>query len=525
MEDLAYSKRCEAQHEAGNLLDLVLTDLAEARVQTLPRVADHNLLLVDVPLAVPCTSTAKRKVWLWSKARWEDLKEGVLRIYCEEELQQGTVSQAAQSFTKKLLDTTAANVPTKLVQEARGTHPWVNDKLLELVTERRAAEGTKNEKDAVLACSQGFLDEFQKYELRCKEELKALKPGSRAWWRRSRELLDKKTGTQGVPALKKPGGEWLRHAQDKAEHFADTFEGKFVLPAAVTNLYSEVRQETLELLPPTLDWNLLYSAVLEALKNLREDSATGPDLLPTRLLKTCAEELATPVTTVVQRILLEGEWPDTWREHWILPLYKKKAVWNVQNYRGVHLTSQLSKVAERVVKTLLEPYLEKPPLAQGPFQFAYRKERGARDALLFAVCSWLLAFNSRLKVALYCADVAGAFDRVDAARLEEKLRGLGLSTFLVKTLASWLKPRRAQVVLEGVHSRVLKLANMVFQGTVLGPPLWNAFYADCRRAVEACGFQDLFFADDLNCWKTYPSHTLNSLLLEAAKKCQNEVHT
>ena len=36
-------------------------------------------------------------------------------------------------------------------------------------------------------------------------------------------------------------------AQGKAELFADTFSGKFILPANVTNLYSELQRETLEL--------------------------------------------------------------------------------------------------------------------------------------------------------------------------------------------------------------------------------------------------------------------------------------
>ena len=50
------------------------------------------------------------------------------------------------------------------------------------------------------------------------------------------------------------------------------------------------------------------------------------------------------------------------------------------------------------------------------------------------------------------------------------------------------------------------------------------FYADCRKAVEACGFQDLFFADDLNCWKSFAAQTANKVLREAAGNCQKEVH-
>ena len=44
------------------------------------------------------------------------------------------------------------------------------------------------------------------------------------------------------------------------------------------------------------------------------------------------------------------------------------------------------------------------------------------------------------------------------------------------------------------------LANSVFQGTVLGPPLWNYFYADARFSVRNLGFTETVFADDFNCW-------------------------
>ena len=303
------------------------------------------------------------------------------------------------------------------------------------------------------------------------------------------------------------------------------FTGKFVLPEPVNNTYSILQYGAVWVLEAGLaDWHTLRKWTLNALKALKEDSATGPDKLPTRLLKACAEELADFLTDLVLRILLEGEWPDDWREHWVVPLYKKKSVWDALNYRGVHLTSQLSKVVERVLAKLLEPYLELP-LAQGPYQFAYRKERGARDALLLLVCSWLVAFNTGKKVAVYCADVAAAFDRVDAERLAAKLKALGVPVYLLRVLESWLAPRRARVVLEGKSSRFFQLVNMVFQGTVLGPPLWNVYYADCSRAVRESGFLELLFADDLNCWKLFPCSVPNHILLEAAKDCQAEVHS
>ena len=32
--------------------------------------------------------------------------------------------------------------------------------------------------------------------------------------------------------------------------------------------------------------------------------------------------------------------------------------------------------------------------------------------------------------------------------------------------------------------------DMVFQGTVWGPPLWNVFYADARVAIQSAGFEE-----------------------------------
>ena len=44
-----------------------------------------------------------------------------------------------------------------------------------------------------------------------------------------------------------------------------------------------------------------------------------------------------------------------------------------------------------------------------------------------------------------------------------------------KMLRSWLGERTANVAVGGALSRDLRLADMVYQGTGCGPPLWNVF--------------------------------------------------
>ena len=47
------------------------------------------------------------------------------------------------------------------------------------------------------------------------------------------------------------------------------------------------------------------------------------------------------------------------------------------------------------------------------------------------------------------------------------------------------------------------MQDMVYQGTVLGPSLWNTFFQDARLPVNESGFMEIVFADDLSAWKLF----------------------
>ena len=125
---------------------------------------------------------------------------------------------------------------------------------------------------------------------------------------------------------------------------------------------------------------------------------------------------------------------------------------------------------------------------------------------------------------LYCADVAGAFDRVKLERLVAKLEKKGLHPHLARVLKSWLGNRTANVAVGGALSRDLGLSDMVYQGIVLGPVLWNLFYGDVQEACAAADFLELVYADDLNAYTTAPASSSNEDLLGKAAVCQREVH-
>lgn len=205
------------------------------------------------------------------------------------------------------------------------------------------------------------------------------------------------------------------------------------------------------------------------LKELDPDSAVGPDGIASIVLRKMYMVLETPITIIVRKIVQTSIWPELWKSHWIYPLFKKGLVSNAHDYRGIHLTSQLSKIAERVLARIFITPMVKSLSLYGENQFAYTEKRGARDVLAFIVLSSLLAFARGKKLALYQADVSGAFDRVDSEILLEKCRRARLHPKLIRILSSWLIGRSASVVVGSTQSPLFPMTNMVFQGTVLGP--------------------------------------------------------
>ena len=191
------------------------------------------------------------------------------------------------------------------------------------------------------------------------------------------------------------------------------------------------------------------------------------------ILKKCASQLSLPVTLLSRLCLSQGRWPLCWRTHWIRPLHKRSLGADAANYRGVQLTSQLSKVVERTNGSAFVAWLAKHCF--GEHQYAYTSKRSHRDVLAVNVCNWLLLLDAGFSVGLFCSDVSGAFDRVRRQRLCNKLSASGLPSDVVNFLASWLEDRVSNVIVSGALSPDSVLANNVFQGTVLGPPLWHNF--------------------------------------------------
>ena len=93
--------------------------------------------------------------------------------------------------------------------------------------------------------------------------------------------------------------------------------------------------------------------VVEAIGELKCNAAPGPDGVPARLLKGCAQAIAIPLELMWRRSLDEGVVPSYYKLSLVTPLHKKGDRVLPGNYRPVSLTSHIVKVFERVLKKKL----------------------------------------------------------------------------------------------------------------------------------------------------------------------------
>ena len=69
------------------------------------------------------------------------------------------------------------------------------------------------------------------------------------------------------------------------------------------------------------------------------------------------------------------------------------------------------------------------------------------------------------------------------------------------------------------------MMDMVYQGTVWGPSLWNLFFAPALSVIASASFTDICYADDLNAFKAFANSVTNAEIRRALDEFQIELHT
>jgi len=89
--------------------------------------------------------------------------------------------------------------------------------------------------------------------------------------------------------------------------------------------------------------------IYQVLKLLKPIKSTGHDNLSTYFLKLINQNVAIPLSILINKSLQSGVFPDSLKIGKVIPIYKAKAKENFSNYRPIASLPSVSKIIKKIV--------------------------------------------------------------------------------------------------------------------------------------------------------------------------------
>ena len=517
------------QNRTHNIRDLIFTDSPHVITDSgiLPSFSNLDHFPVYATLSINFHSenfNNTRQVWDFENTDIDSLVHILSRIEWDT-ITDRDVDEATEAFTETIRDAANRCIPTKTVKN-RNDKLWVTadlrrqirkrDRLFRLARTRQTDydwSRWKTQRNIVTNINRKLKKEHiqHKVDLLLESKKDPFKYHT---------IVKNITGIRrdaSIPPLIAENGDVITDDHLKAQilnsYFSAQTDIKLTdLHHAHLHDYENTQPET----PNHID-SIVFTPneVLNTINRLDASKASGPDKLPTRLLKMIAIFIADPLAKIFNKSLAAGKYPSLWKRATVKPIFKGKgSPSELKNYRPISLLPCVSKIFEKLVFKRFYDHITSHQLLTDN-QSGYRPGHNTQLQLAYLTDKLYKTLDHSEDFTIIYLDISRYFEKIWHAGLLTKCKlEFGIRGQVLSWLNSYLDGRSQQVQIGNEQSPPMSLKAGVPQGSVLGP-LLAIMYLNGLSGITSN--QTLYFADDSSIHCSHTPDTIQTKEIELQK--------
>ena len=517
-----------------NILDLIFTNqphlFKECSTSNIKPQSDHNLINFKMSAPKdfrtmkdpqPTIPTPQIATFNFKEADDTTFKEKLKEVDWKTTLEVGEgegkkIETLAERFTQKIVDIAIeAKVPRYKEKNVSGAgtkyHQKIVDKRRKLIRQSnqlhcREADRVDLQKkieDLNMKIQKSNEDERKKIE---DKVIKDMKTNTQAFFKYANK--NRRQQTRVGPL--KQGNKYYGGSPEMARILSDQYKSVFSEPLTTyanenysTNSYPKMKEITLD--------RRMFE---DAMKEIKPQSAPGPDGVPAYLYHNYADILSTPLHLIWNISLEHSTMPEPTLLAYITPILKDIDRSAAENYRPVALTNHLIKIFERVLRKHIMDHLITNDI-MNKSQHGFKEKHSTITQLLAYLDSVYTILEEGCNVETIYLDFSKAFDKVDHHILLKKIENVGIQGKTLDWIKSFLTNRQQQVRVGNSLSDKVWVKSGVPQGSVLGPLLFLIMMLDINKNIQHSQLSS--YADDTRLWRKIINESDKDLLEQDLK--------